>query len=88
MDEDPTYRRAKQRVAALKGFYTHLSLFVVVMALLVVVNLATGSRWWVQWVFLGWGIGILANAFVVFGPANWLGPEWEERKIKQLMDKK
>ena len=88
MEDDAAYRRAKHRVAALKGFYTHLSVFVLVMSLLLVINLSTYGHWWVQWVLLGWGIGILAHAFSVFGPASWLGPEWEERKIKEYMSKK
>jgi len=34
--------RARRRVAALKGFYIHLSVFVLVMAGLAVINLLTG----------------------------------------------
>jgi hypothetical protein len=56
--------------------------------MLLVVNVATPGVWWVQWVFLGWGIGVLAHALVVYGLGGWLGPEWEERKIRELMAKK
>jgi hypothetical protein len=31
---------------------------------------------------LGWGIGLLAHAVNTFG----IGKDWEERKIKQLME--
>jgi hypothetical protein len=32
---------------------------------------------------LGWGIGILSHALQVFG----IGKNWEEKKIKELMEK-
>ncbi len=66
----------------------HLLIFAAVMALLLAINIATPGPWWIQWVFLGWGIGVAAHAASVFGIGGWLGSGWEERKIKELMDKK
>jgi hypothetical protein len=95
MDENQKLIEVKRRVGAIKGFYIHLSVFVMVMAMLTVINLASGASWWVQWPLLGWGIGLLAHALGVYGPAGWLGglggwlgPDWEQRKVKQLMAKK
>ena len=88
MDHDQRLIEVKRRIAAIKGFYIHLLVFVMVMTMLLVVNLATPGVWWVQWVFLGWGIGVLAHALVFYGLGGWLGPEWEERKIRELMAKK
>ena len=88
MDQDQKLIEVKRRIAAIKGFYIHLLVFVMVMTMLLVVNLATPGVRWVQWAFLGWGIGVLAHALVVYGLAGWLGPEWEERKIRELMEKK
>jgi len=85
---DPHYLQARRRVKSLKGFYIHLVLFVLVMAFLVILNGMTAGPWWVQWVFLGWGIGIVAHGVAVFGVAGWLGSDWEERKIKELMGRK
>ena len=34
-----------------------------------------------------WGIGILAHGLSVFLPNMILGNNWEERKIKELMEK-
>jgi len=82
------YRRAKRRVRLLRSFYIHLMLYASVMILLLIINLATSPVWWVQWPFLGWGIGLAAHALAVFGFVGWLGPEWEERKIKELMERK
>jgi hypothetical protein len=88
MDDDLEYRQARSRVRTIKGFYVHVLVFVLVMALLLVINVATSRAWWVQWPFLGWGIGLVAHAAAVFGLAGWLGSEWEEQKIKDLMAKK
>ena len=71
----------------MKGFYIHLGVFIVVLASLLVVNLATGDPWWVQWVLLGWGIGIAAHALAVFGAGSRAVAEWERRKTKELMDR-
>ena len=39
------------------------------MVLLVAINLLTGSPYWVLWVLLGWGTGILSHWFEVLGVA-------------------
>jgi hypothetical protein len=85
LSEDERRKRAIRRIAMLKGFYIHLGVFVVVLAGLVLVDVLTGPTWWVQWVFLGWGIGIAAHALAVFGHSSKLVADWEERKVKELM---
>jgi hypothetical protein len=47
-----------------RGFRHHVIAFVLVMALLVVLNLATGGPYWVMWVAAGWGLGIALHAFL------------------------
>jgi hypothetical protein len=76
--------RARRRVEAMKGFYIHLSIFVLVLAGLFIVNAVSGGSWWVLWVFFGWGIGVVAHALAVFGRAPRAVAEWEERKVKQV----
>lgn len=89
MDEHQKIVRAKQRVEALTGFYIHAAIFVLVMALLFIVNATSSGAWWVQWVLLGWGAGVLAHAWFVFGQDG--GPNfitaWQLRKIKELKDR-
>jgi hypothetical protein len=34
-----------------------------------------------------WGIGLVAHGFSVFVPQWFLGNDWEERKIKEIMEK-
>lgn len=88
MDDDLDYQRAKRRVHQLKAFYTHLLVFVLVMVLLAAINVATSPVWWVQWPLIGWGIALCVHGLSVFGLIGWLGPDWEERKIKDLMAKR
>ncbi|MFH0778114.1 MAG: 2TM domain-containing protein [Candidatus Eisenbacteria bacterium] len=88
MEENERYQRAKQRVEEIKGFYVHFSVYLIVNAGLVLINLLTSSHeLWFYWPLLGWGIGIVAHAVSVFGLGGFWGPEWEERKIRELMDK-
>jgi hypothetical protein len=76
---------ARRRVAALKGFYVHLTAFILVLAALFAINAATGGPWWVQWVLVGWGIGVAAHALAVFGRKPEAVAEWEKRKMAQLL---
>jgi hypothetical protein len=85
MDEEQRYKQAKARVEALKGFYIHLAVYLMVNAGLFVINLLTGGGWWFYWPLLGWGIGLAAHAMAVFVIGDALGPGWEEQKIRQYM---
>ena len=88
-DDEQRYQRAHARVQALKGFYTHATVYVVVNIGLFVINLLTGGGWWFYWPLIGWGIGLGAHAIGVFGFSGggpW-GREWEERKTRELIDR-
>src|SRR5262249_41868524 len=69
-EQDAKLRRARRRVAAIKGFYLHLLIFVLVMLGLSAINFAVGGPWWVLWGLLGWGVGLLAHAFDVFSHSS------------------
>lgn len=86
--QDPAYEKAKKRVGEIKDFWTHVATFVSVSIFLTFIDLIGGDGLdWVYWVYFGWGIGLLAHAFGVYGPDNFFGKEWEERKIQELMAK-
>jgi hypothetical protein len=87
MSQDPRYLKARAHVAAVKGFYIHLLVYVCVISGLIAINLATKSDWWVQWPLLGWGIGIIGHAIGVFMPFQLFSRDWEERKIKEQLAK-
>jgi hypothetical protein len=87
-EHDAQYHQARQRVLQLKGFYSHLASFVVVITGLVVINLLfTPGYLWFLWPLLGWGIGLLSHAASVFRPFRIFPGGWEERKIREYMEK-
>ena len=88
MSEDERYQRAYRRVQAIRGFYIHLVVYILVNIGLFVLNLlvAPGSLWF-YWPLLGWGIGLLAHGVSVFGAWRLFGKEWEEREIRKILEK-
>lgn len=84
-DED----RIIEYVRDLKGFYTHLTSYVLVMLVLFVINLVfTPGYIWAFWAALGWGIGILVHGLNVFELINWFGPDWERRQVEKRLGRK
>ena len=84
MNDNANLNLAKRQVAAIKGFYIHLAVFVLVMGILLAIDATTGPGWWVQWPLLGWGAGLLAHAFVVFGQSPSMVANWEARKVEAV----
>jgi hypothetical protein len=87
MEEQERYERAKRRVEEIKGFYVHFITYVVVNAFLLILNLLTSpGQFWVQWPVFGWGIGVAVHGLSIFGTGRFMGPEWEKRKAKEIME--
>ena len=81
--EELAYRKAARRVKEIKGFYGNLTSYCLVISFLAVLNIITSPGYlWFLWPMMGWGMGVVAHGISTFG----LGKEWEERKIKQLME--
>ncbi len=88
MDEKEKYYQAKKQVQEIKGFYTHLATYILVNAFLFVLNVMYSPySWWFYWPLFGWGIGLAFHAFGVFGRNMFFGKDWEEKKIKEIMEK-
>ena len=86
--EDEQYERAKKRVEELKGFYSHLIVYIVIITFLAVVNFfTTPGLWWFLFVAFFWGIGLVAHALSVFSRRGLFTKEWEDRKIKEYIEK-
>lgn len=91
--EDSSYKAAQKRVKDIKGFYIHLLVYLFINIALFVVQV-NGKNIWSELQDLSnyatiffWGIGLLAHWASVFGAGLFLGREWEERKIKELMER-
>jgi uncharacterized membrane protein len=88
MTEDEAYRKAKEQVREIREFYQALAAYIGVNAFLVVINyIFTPGFWWVFFVIFFWGLGIIVQAYRVFGKRRWFSEEWEERKIREIMEK-
>jgi Na+/melibiose symporter-like transporter len=91
--EEIKYQQALKRVKKIKGFYTHLMVYVVINIGILIANYRNSDaneNFW-QWqtfntVFF-WGIGLVAHAMSVFMPGILMGKDWEEKKIRELMEK-
>lgn len=82
------YDKAKKRVEEIRSFYSHLFVYLAVNAGLFLLNIITSPRHlWFYWPLIGWGIGLSIHGLSVFGTQRLLGKDWEEKKIKELMEK-
>jgi hypothetical protein len=89
LTQHPRYEEARRHAQRVRGFYTHALVYGVVNAGLFALNLlASPGRLWFGWTTFGWGIGLLAHAVSVFAFGGWLGPQWEERKIREYLDRR
>ena len=86
---DEKYEEARKRVKELKDFYRNFITYITINIILIIINLVTSpDSLWFYWVTIFWGIGVAlhaANVFIFKG--KFLGREWEEKKIKELMKK-
>ena len=82
-DEDMAYYRAKKRVDELKGFYANAMSYCIVIPVLIFINLKFSPDYqWFWFSAAGWGFGLMMHASKVFG----YGSNWEERKIRSILD--
>ena len=84
---DEAYERARRRVTAVKGFYNHIIIFLIINILLAAVNfLISPGFLWFFFVTFFWGIGLVMHGLSVFMKRGLFSKDWEERKIKEYME--
>ena len=84
--EKDAYEKAKKRVEEKLGFFSHLAVYVVVNAILLIVNLTQSPRdLWFYWPLLGWGIGLFFHGMgtFVWGEGSSLKERMIEEEIKR-----
>lgn len=83
------YLRAKERVAEMKKFYSSLMFYIIFIGFLAALNYYTNewSYMWFLWAAFGWGIGLIFQAIKAFNFTPFMNKNWEERKIREFMDK-
>lgn len=86
--EAKRYQQAQKKVKEIRAFYEHLTVFIIVSITLVVINLMTSPEYlWFIWCMLGWGIGVVIHGLKAFGLSPFFNKAWEERKIKEILEK-
>lgn len=82
------YENAKKRVKKLKAFYSHLASYILIISFLCFINLRfSPEHIWFYWPMLGWGIGLFFHAVGVFNIIPFFGKDWDDKKIKEIMEK-
>jgi len=82
------YELAKEQVEKLKGFYVHFAIYLVFVPIFIWLNYQSGTNFpWALFPIGGWGFGVAGHAAETFNWNPFFGKGWEERKIKELMDK-
>ena len=95
--KEQKYIRAKKRVEELKGYYWHLAIYIIVNSFLSGAQIVDGisenktfaeifSDLGMYAVWFIWGIGLFIHTFKTFGFRFFIGDDWEERKINELMN--
>jgi len=79
-------RAAEKRVEARTGLVTHLTLYVIVNAGLVIIWLLTHAGYpWFVWPLLGWGVGVAGHLLTYFlGPGSKSQERAVERELRRL----
>lgn len=84
-----SYNRAKKKVKKIKGFYIHLVIYIIFNTIFLVRNIQDHGVEGLLYTMIGtgffWGIGLFFHWYGVFGKSLFF-KEWENRKIKELMD--
>ena len=88
MSEEQIYELAKKRVEEKRGFFVHLTVYILVNIMLVLIwRFAAGGGFpWFIFPLCGWGIGIIIhflNTFVFGGKLDTAAIEKEAEKIRR-----
>ena len=79
---------AVEYVRDIKGFYNHLAVYVIAIAVMAATNFYTGTdTLWFVWPMLGWGLGVASHGLAVFEFFSLFGVDWERRQIKKRMER-
>lgn len=95
--QEQHYIRAKKQVKNIKGFYVHFIIYILsnifISGIIMFGIMQSGYSladtlsnfgFYATWIF--WGIGLFFHWLGVFGFKSLIGKNWEERKIKELME--
>ncbi len=86
--ENNSYIKAVEKVEKIKEFYQNLITYIIFVPVFIFINLRFSPQFhWFYFPIFGWGIGVLFHGLEVYNYSIFLGKDWEDRKIKELMNK-
>jgi hypothetical protein len=86
--EGDRFYQAEKRVKEIKEFYEHLTVYILVNPIVIVVNLMTSPEYlYFIWSLLGWGVAVVLHGLKVFSFGLFFNKEWEEKQISKLLEK-
>jgi hypothetical protein len=78
-------RWAWRRVRSLRLLYTHMTVFLLLNFVLVLVDLSTPGETWFYIPLLGWGLLVGLHAAQAYEMLPWFSEHWEQRKVEELI---
>lgn len=85
-DVRPDEALALAHVRKVKGFYIHLTQYLIVMPVLAAINILSYPQYlWFVWPAMGWGMGVAAHGLAVFGFVKWFDGNWEKRQVEKYL---
>lgn len=95
---EESYNIAYKKVKRIKGFYSHLKVYIIVNAFIIISSLSRGyignhfevrgfNNWEIYSTAFYWGIALLIHAISVFGSDIFFSKDWEQKKIQKYMEK-
>jgi len=91
------YLKAKNRVEALKSVYGHIAVYIVINAVIIIISANVFNNkeinfldWRIYFTAMLWGIGLFFHilyVLVFYNIRNNFINRWEERKIREILDK-
>lgn len=93
-EDTDKYLRAQKRLQEIKGFYTHLFIYLVINSAITIYKVVKSimgiEEFWdfgifAIWFF--WGLGLLYHASEVYSFNPFFGKVWEERQLKKFLEK-
>ena len=77
---------AWRKVKSFRLLYSHLTVFVFVNVVLLLVDISTPGEVWFYKVLVGWGLLAGLHAAYTYELLPWSSRDWEQRKARELMD--
>ncbi|MCR9139562.1 MAG: 2TM domain-containing protein [Alphaproteobacteria bacterium] len=79
-------RDALEYVRDIKGFYSHLIMYLIFAPAMVVASFFyPAENHWYIWPIVGWGMGVAAHGLSVFEVFSLFGADWERRQVEKRL---